>query len=407
MAFVKFHRGLDATYTASKYKDGIYFATDTGCIYLNGIQYGGNSSNLLVKDVDIKDSILTVIYTDGTSNKFEFEELIAEASDTSAGLMSPKAKVTIDKVSEALDAGQTFVTVEQTQILNDVKAGIYVNKIEEVSVDDKVLSITNKKLSSNISLSYDELTKRIVLTGKNGVELGSIDATRFVKDGMLTSVSMEVNPTSQPEGTYLVFVWNTDSGKSEPMYIPLTSLIDVYKPGKGIDINGNVVSLKVNHPYLEVTDEGLSFTGENEILAKIAIKTVDETPDSGISVTNSNGSVKISVNKEELANSLTEEYVAGNTIKLGSSIKRNEQEIIPAETKLTAAIQILSDEIKSAVAGGITTIEGDQYISATKQGTVVKLVVDPVKIGTTLIDNTSALKVDENSGNMFVAWDEI
>lgn len=53
------------------------------------------------------------------------------------------------------------------------------------------------------------------------------DATDFVKDGMLTSAELAVNPEGQEPGTYIKLTWNTDAGK-QPMYINVSSLIDTY-----------------------------------------------------------------------------------------------------------------------------------------------------------------------------------
>lgn len=326
---VKFHRGLDATYQASSYKNGIYFATDTGCIYLDGIPYGKTDSKLDVSSITVNNSILSVHYSDGSIEQFAGKDLIEEATESSAGLMSSKAKIVVDKVSQAFDKGDTLLNSEQAKIISDVKSGVYSNIIEKISENDQVLSIKDKTLSADISLDYDESSKRIFLLGKNGSVLGSIDATKFIKDGMITSVHMEVNPDSHPAGTYLVFVWNTDAGKSDPMYVPISSLINIYRPGKGIKVEDNVISIKLADDYLKVTDDGISFVGEDKILAKIAIRDIDSTADSGISLVKDNGVIKTSVNKEELSRS----------------------------------------------------------------------------IGVKLVDNSSALKMDETSCDMFVAWE--
>ena len=35
------------------------------------------------------------------------------------------------------------------------------------------------------------------------------------------------------------------------MYVPVNALVDVYKPGKGISISGNVISVKLSVSLLE------------------------------------------------------------------------------------------------------------------------------------------------------------
>ena len=81
--------------------------------------------------------------------------------------------------------------------------------------DEAISRINTKELGS--SLYYDPITKRIDLrNGGNGV-ISSIDATAFIKDGMLDSVTVS--------GGNLNFVFNTDAGK-ETISIPLSEFFD-------------------------------------------------------------------------------------------------------------------------------------------------------------------------------------
>ena len=63
------------------------------------------------------------------------------------------------------------------------------------------------------SLYYDSETKQIELKNTSDAVISSIDATAFIKDGMLDSVTVS--------GGNLNFVFNTDAGK-ETISIPLT-----------------------------------------------------------------------------------------------------------------------------------------------------------------------------------------
>ena len=67
------------------------------------------------------------------------------------------------------------------------------------------------------SLAYDSKTKKIELINANGVTLSWIDATDFVKDGMVNNVAIV--------GDYLVITFNTDAGK-EAINIPMSSFFD-------------------------------------------------------------------------------------------------------------------------------------------------------------------------------------
>ena len=67
------------------------------------------------------------------------------------------------------------------------------------------------------SLFYDSNTKQIELRNTSDAVISSIDATAFIKDGMLDSVTVS--------GGNLNFVFNTDAGK-ETISIPLSDFFD-------------------------------------------------------------------------------------------------------------------------------------------------------------------------------------
>ena len=79
------------------------------------------------------------------------------------------------------------------------------------------------------SLAYDSKTKKIELINANGVTLSWIDATAFVKDGMVNNVAIV--------GDYLVITFNTDAGK-EAINIPMSSFFDAsaYYTREQIDV---------------------------------------------------------------------------------------------------------------------------------------------------------------------------
>ena len=80
-----------------------------------------------------------------------------------------------------------------------------------------------------------KLVKYLVLRDKYNNEITSIDATDFLVDGMLDSVTHE--------GNKLVLTWNTDAGK-QPIEIDLSDYIDAYTAGSGISITDNEIKVK-------------------------------------------------------------------------------------------------------------------------------------------------------------------
>lgn len=84
-------------------------------------------------------------------------------------------------------------------------------------------------------IEYDSVNKKIKLVSDTSKT--EIDATDFIKDGMIESVALS------EDGLNLVITWNTDSDKGENNVttIPLTGLVDIYT---GVD--GTTVTVSVS-----------------------------------------------------------------------------------------------------------------------------------------------------------------
>lgn len=131
-----------------------------------------------------------------------------------------------------------------------------------VAEGDKVLGLNRTKLSSTLNLTYDSTAKKIKLLGINNALIAEIDATDFIKDGMVHNV--EFDPTSKT----LIITFNTDSGK-EAITVDLSSLVDTYTAGNGIAIAGNVVSVKRDtnsEGFLSVGTAGVKLSGVQDAI---------------------------------------------------------------------------------------------------------------------------------------------
>lgn len=146
-----------------------------------------------------------------------------------------------------------------------------------VATDDKVLSITDKLISSTISLGYDEENKAIKLYGKTdseGVkaELGSVDATPFIKDGMLENVEYNA------ENNTLTFTWNTAAGITEDTVV-LSDIIEPYTQGNGIEIDGNSIKIKLaedSESFLTISEAGLKLSGVQDAINAAKQAAIDD-----------------------------------------------------------------------------------------------------------------------------------
>lgn len=135
-SIIKFYRGPEASYDATTHANGIYFATDTKKIIMNGSEYGGDSSKK-VADVALNAQTngIVITYTDTTSTTL----LLGKASSVVDGLMSKEDKAKLDSLDptasgtyeSSLDS--TVATVEK---LGGIAAGTTVAQLTGKSYDE-------------------------------------------------------------------------------------------------------------------------------------------------------------------------------------------------------------------------------------------------------------------------------
>lgn len=454
-------------------------------ILKGGVDVEGSVDNKIAavfETIDLE-PYATTEYVDNTFVKKEGYVEFTQAEKTKLGTIAEGAQINV--IEHVIFNGEEVVADAQTKTITLTTP---LDVVRGLADGEKFLTLDNGtgKLGATVGLTYytdttgEKPVYEIRLTGKGGEVISTIDAKSFVKDGMLDSVELVANPANQAAGTYLVFTWNTEAGLSEPMYVPVTDLIDVYTQGDGITIEDKVIKAKVKSGdvYLEVTADGIASKGidtaiitaknavigaetdvetavtvygvkkyaanlvgahetavtealkgkadkaeydtfvqnTNSTLANIKVTDVDTTVSNGISLTKSEaGVIGVSVVTEDLGAALvgaTGEIgtISGVTVKLGQAITNgatNPTEIISANTSVYAAIQTLAGQIQAAVAGGITAIDGGEYITVGGTATSKTLTLNTAKIGTYLVDNSSALKVDSMTGKLSLEWETV
>lgn len=153
-----------------------------------------------------------------------------------------KIKAITDDYVKAADIAD-FETKENVKKVADDLAeldstvkGMYTNsKIDELIQGAKDYADTNDA-DTKYGITYDSDAKKIKLV--EGGTSFEIDATAFIKDGMIDTVTLD-------ENNDLVITFNTEAGK-DAIVLPLDKLIDVYT-GKATDdiivtTNGNEIS---------------------------------------------------------------------------------------------------------------------------------------------------------------------
>lgn len=131
-------------------------------------------------------------------------------------------------------------------------------------------------------------------------------------------------------------------------------------------------------------------------LAEIKVKDVDTTSSNGVALQLSEGVVKVNVVPATLASSIN-----GTQVKIGTAITGGAE--IGADQTIAQGMQALSDSIRTAVTGGITSLTSpDETITITDTGTSRGLAVNASKI----VSTSSSIQVNED-GKLDIFWQEI
>lgn len=198
---------LPKTYTKANYGTASIGWGANGKLTINGSQYTNLNSPLL-------------IYAGASAN---FLMMFAMLNDTATrvgylGYYSASFRLFNSQANKGLgvrDNGTPVFFTSATSYVGLWHQGNLTN-VSQLNNDAGYLT-EHQSLADYINNgAYNSTTKRIELRHGSTV-ISSIDATEFIKDGMVDSVTVE--------NGYIIIVFNTDSGK-EPISIPITDIFD-------------------------------------------------------------------------------------------------------------------------------------------------------------------------------------
>lgn len=164
-----------------------------------------------------------------------------------------------------LSLGANGLKAEDTTALRDVTGQNFIKK-------------NGTNVEGHLNLTYNTETKKINLEGFDSSIIASIDATAFIKDGMINTVKLVTDPESHDPGTYLVITFNTDAGK-DAIYLDVTGLIDVYQGTNGVKVTGKDIHLIIDptsEPYLSLSDNGIKIEGINAKISEVVEQAIIE-----------------------------------------------------------------------------------------------------------------------------------
>ena len=164
-----------------------------------------------------------------------------------------------------LSLGANGLKAEDTTALRDVTGQNFIKK-------------NGTNVEGHLNLTYNTETKKINLEGFDSSIIASIDATAFIKDGMINTVELVTDPESHDPGTYLVITFNTDAGK-DAIYLDVSSLINVYQGTNGVRVTGKHIHLIIDptsEPYLSLSDNGIKIKGINAKISEVVEQAIIE-----------------------------------------------------------------------------------------------------------------------------------
>lgn len=227
----------------------------------------------------------TLYWLTDTQELFKGEALFgkgANATAQAAGLLSPEDKIKLDSITEA--GIFNLIPVDASVVIADSESGktigVQISKDEgnALSLHDDGLfaTISAESVVPEYAIERQEIASDgYVATYKlkktaNGESVYIGDEINIPKDLVIKSGTVEIADIVDVPYTgaavgdpYIDLVLNND--ETSHIYIPVKGLVDTYTAGQGIEIAGNVVSVKI-----DVQNANGLMLGENGIGIAIA-----------------------------------------------------------------------------------------------------------------------------------------
>ena len=325
--------------------------------------------------------------------------------------------------------GENAVTVSTADTSNNKTVRLKINS------KDKVLSQDTNGLSATLSIAYDSSSRKLQLKGNSGNVISDIDATAFVKDGMLNDTAVfTASATTQSitfsrsgntheysglteENHYLAFEFKISSGESSSYnyeILDATSIIDVYKNGNGLELTDHTFSVKKadgSEGFLTIDEHGVKISGVADAIAAAAASAKTEvkkaTDDQHIDVTSAatDGHVTYTISSKGIA-SATELTNVKNNVGLGAdgSHTPTSGNYTSSATTVTGEIAALDTQVKknetsiTTLNSQVNEINGKIDKNAPKGSDAITVTeeADGSTIAIKLSDTNSGLKIDKS-----------
>lgn len=281
-------------------------------------------------DVNVTDAGAAFTITKGDGTK-DTSVVIPAATTTTAGIM----------------------TAAQAQVVDNFKAGVdALIPFTALKVSGTSTTLTNR--AANIDLVYDSVAKQIQLVDLNkmvdskATVLTSIDATDFIKDGMLESADIIVKEDGK---TVLRLTWNSDGNDQtdidvSDMFLPYGAAAD-----GGLSLVDRVFAIKLaagaegDKNYLKVDANGLATTGIDTAIATAADKALTDAKTHTNTLIGGalggDGETKTVKGYVDAASAAAQQYTNGKIAEVNKVIEENEKVTSESLNDLNTRVGVL------------------------------------------------------------------
>ena len=256
-------------------------------------------------------------------------------------------KEVADKISELESAGggssadveALTQTVEQNKAEADAKFEEIDNALNEKADASELASLAD-------GIEYDSDAKKIYLKHGDDV-LGEIDATQFIKDGMISNVEID--------GTDLVITFNEDAGDKETIRLSLASIFDA----------SNYVTRHDFDEYVTANDEAIASI--NETLGnKLDSDALDGYVEDANYVHTDNNYTTEEKTKLEGLNNYDDTALVGRVEALEGASYVEDANYVHTDNNYTTEekdkLESLNNYDDTELAGRVTALEGANYV---------------------------------------------
>ena len=275
-------------------------------------------------------------------------------SNTNISVNVDNSTIKIDERTGKLSvASEAFIKYDGENAIKITDKENYTKEISLViNPNDKILSDDNQGLKTTLSLEYvkdDENKPLLRLIGKDNETISSINVSDFINDGMIQSVELK----EEQDKKYLVITWNTAAGK-EITKLDISSLIDTYTAGNGINLNSGEFSIKLKTEQSLLKSDELGLYVNEDVLNNIIKSNTENLIDNKISE-------RFNESKEYTNQQISEveKDISYYISDLEKDIEKSEEDAKHYADDLAKEINYNIDNINNKINTELTKIESD------------------------------------------------